>query len=109
MRFNDVLRRFTVCGVAAAAAVVLVGCGSDTAEPAAPAQGDSQTQAETTEPAEVLTASNTACPKTGRAVSASVETVSHNGQAIGFCCNGCRASWSSMSDAERDATLGGGA
>jgi hypothetical protein len=47
---------------------------------------------------------NKTCPVSGKAVNPDA-TVSYKGQTVGFCCSGCPATWSKMSDADKDAKL----
>lgn len=45
---------------------------------------------------------NSNCPIGREPVDASVETVAYKGVAVGFCCEGCREMWPTLSEGERD-------
>ncbi|MEL7483744.1 MAG: hypothetical protein AAFN41_05245 [Planctomycetota bacterium] len=99
-------------GASAAVMFFASGCGSEgsATDAAADASGGVETAAagtsERTADASVeLVASNESCPKTGRPVSAAIETIAFEGEQIGFCCGGCKSSFERMSDAERTELL----
>ncbi len=50
---------------------------------------------------------NDTCPISGNPVSADVQTVSFQGQEIGFCCGGCVGKFANLTDAEKAAKLAG--
>lgn len=104
--------RTALASLSAAVVLWASGCGSEgsAADAAADASGDVETAAagtseSTADPSVELVASNESCPKTGRPVSAAIETVAFEGKQIGFCCGGCKSSFERMSDAERTELL----
>ena len=48
---------------------------------------------------------NTICPIMGGDVDPDIETVQFNGEAIGFCCDGCDEKWTKLSDKEKEEKL----
>lgn len=46
---------------------------------------------------------NSACPYTGRAVSAETPSREYHGKTVGFCCNNCAGTWDKASDSEKTA------
>ena len=49
---------------------------------------------------------NDICPFSGKPVNADIQTISFQGQEIGFCCAGCVSKFTNMTDTERAALLG---
>lgn len=90
--------------VLASSAVLVAGCSSKKSAPA----GDPMAERAlglSAAPGEVRTI-NTVCPIGGHEFNAVNHTPAlvreHNGQKIGFCCDGCSESWDSMAEAERE-------
>jgi len=82
---------------------------SDAEKDAKLAKLDGQTPAPTPTPMQV---DNTTCPIMGKKLSdrkavAAKLVREHKGKKVGFCCAGCLPKWDKLSDAEKDAKLGG--
>lgn len=73
-----------------AASLTLTGCKSTGDEGSTASAG----------PARVIVNSN--CPIGREPVVETVATVSHKGASVGFCCEGCKSMWPTLSDAEKD-------
>ena len=78
------------------AAVLLGACASDSKKAeAAPAATTKTVAAKSV---------NANCPISGKPVDGT-DTVSYKDKTVGFCCDGCPAKWTKMSDADKDAKL----
>lgn len=79
------------CGAIAAAALSLGACANR--EKAGKDSGSA------------MTASNTVCPVSGRAMDPEAPTREYKGRTVGFCCDDCPKKWDTSTDAQRDAML----
>lgn len=76
--------------VLTAATLMLTGCQST----------DEATTSASASPSRVIVNSN--CPIGREPVVETVATVRHKGATVGFCCEGCRSMWPTLSDEEKD-------
>ncbi len=54
---------------------------------------------------ESLGYANSVCPIMGSPVGPNAKTVDYKGERVAFCCPGCDAKWSALSDADKAAKL----
>ena len=83
------MKRFLLVTVVACGVGATTGCSNNDSTELEPA---------TARPAS-MGMLNGSCPMTGAAVNPNADTATYEGHTIGFCCNGCRATWDGKSDA----------
>lgn len=88
-----------------ASTLALAGCKT-TSSAACCADGTCDGNCEAAGEPATMGAMNEACPFTGRPVNAA-QTVSFEGQEVGFCCANCAGKFAEMTDAEKQAAIGG--
>jgi hypothetical protein len=84
------MRTKITLAAACAACMLAMGCHEDNKQ--AMSKGTDQ-------PAHVM-ASNEMCPFSGKAANQNVSST-YNGKTVHFCCNGCKAKFDAMSDADK--------
>lgn len=80
-------RRDALLSILSVSSIALFGCASYETKPAAN-----------------MGALNSSCPFSGNKANKDV-TSKHNGKTVAFCCNGCKAKFDSLSDAEKAAMV----